>query len=83
MWPTKQFIASLSSGVPQGTVLVPLLFLCFINDIPNRISYIKNKVIKYADDVLLYTTIYSQDDCHNLATTGPEFTWKSGQLTGK
>ena len=59
----KSDVSSVSSGVPQGTVLAPLLFLCFINDLPNRIT---SKIKLYADDVLLYTTIHSQDDCHRL-----------------
>ena len=47
---------SSTSRVPQGSVLAPLLFLRFINDLPENI---KNKIKLYADDVLLYTTINS------------------------
>ena len=45
------------SGVPQGTVVAPLLFLCYISDLPENVS---SKVRLYADDVLIYN---SKEDC--------------------
>ena len=49
------------SGVPQRTVLAPLLFLIYINDIPNFI--LSNTLRLYADDTLLCSTINSAVDC--------------------
>ena len=48
------------SGVPQGTVLAPLLFLCYINHLLQNVS---SKVRLYADDVLLYNTVHTKEDC--------------------
>ena len=50
-------------GVPQGTVFGPLLFWCYINDLPNNVT---SRVKLYADDVLLYTPVNTIVDCQSL-----------------
>ena len=54
---------TVDSGVPQGTVLGPLLFLCHINNLPDCVkSSVLCQVRLFADDCLLYRTINSQSD---------------------
>ena len=48
-----------TSGVPQGSVLGPVLFLIFVNDI---VSDIDSSIRLFADDCLLYRTVDNDDD---------------------
>ena len=53
---------SVISGVPQGSVLGPLLFLIFINGIAELPLSPESKLVMYADDILLYRPIRQASD---------------------
>ncbi len=55
----------LTSGVPQGSILGPLLFVMFINDLPDNVSPGTVSSL-YADDSKLSREIRSKEECQCL-----------------
>jgi len=50
----KSYDSTITHGVPQGSVLGPLLFLIYINDLPNALSHCKP--VNFADDTNLFAS---------------------------
>ena len=56
--------APVTSGVPQGTVLGPILFLIYTNDFP---EYLQHSTLRlFADDSIIYKEIKTINDAQTL-----------------
>ena len=51
--------ADVTSGIPQGSVLGPMLFIIYINDMPTSVL---SSIYLFADDAKVYRNISSNDD---------------------
>ena len=59
----KGTFVRVASGVPQGSVLGPLLFLAYVNDICRNIE---SNIRLFADDCIIYRKINDSSDTDKL-----------------
>ena len=54
----------MTSGVPQGSMLGPVLFSLYVNDLPDAVT--SSHVAMFADDTKLFKKIHTTQDCNLL-----------------
>ena len=72
-----QSISHVTSRIPQGSVLGPILFVIYINDMPDHVD---SEAYLFVDDTKVYKEIKTQRDTTSLQKIW--ITYKNGQKSG-
>lgn len=54
MGPLSSTVLPCTSGMPHGSILDPLIFVCYINDLVSFVQSYKSKIYLFADDINMY-----------------------------
>ena len=73
---------NVTSSVVQGSVLGPLCFSMYMNDLESRVSK-KAIVSKFADDTKLIHPVATNEDIDEMQEDINHLTYKTGQKTGR
>ena len=65
-----------TSGVPQGSILGPVLFSLYVNDLPDAVT--SSHVAMFADDTKLFKEIHTTQDCNLLQNYLKQLSGNSG-----
>ena len=63
MWCTFSEWTDVTSGIPQGSVFGPIIFVIYINDMPDGLS---SEIFLFADDTKIFKEIKQKRDCNVL-----------------
>ena len=63
--PHQRLLVNVTSGIPQGSVLGPMIFVCYINDMPDEVD---SPIHMFADDTKIFRQMTAQSDQVTLQT---------------
>ena len=74
----RRHLHIMTSGVPQGSALGPLLFVVYVNDLEENVAGL---ISKFADNTKIGGVADSEEDCQRIQQDITN--WRLGQRNGR